>query len=241
LVRLLGKASTDGNASTIGKGGILSLDALAKAKKALQIQKDLSEKLKKLPQLNKYAGTSSIATSSSTTALTVGEVSLKSPASTSSSVPVAMKNSATVQSKAYVLASMSASMPISAGNMNFAPRMTGVGGHANISNYEAVKRAQKLVARMGFHQDTESMSFFIMFPGQMSDEFGTAGQQKPAKAPILRLDAQGREIDENGNVINKPKITNLSTIVLIPCSQKIPENKGNNIVSSALISLFCNV
>ncbi|KAJ7950876.1 U4/U6 small nuclear ribonucleoprotein Prp3 [Quillaja saponaria] len=43
----------DGPSTTAGKGGILSFDALAKAKKALQMQKELSEKIKKIPQLNK--------------------------------------------------------------------------------------------------------------------------------------------------------------------------------------------
>uniref|UniRef100_A0A9I9E147 Uncharacterized protein n=1 Tax=Cucumis melo TaxID=3656 RepID=A0A9I9E147_CUCME len=44
-----GKSSTDGTSSTAGKSGNLSLDALAKAKKALQMQKELAEKLKKIP------------------------------------------------------------------------------------------------------------------------------------------------------------------------------------------------
>lgn len=46
-----GKSSTDGTATSLtsGKSGSLSLDALAKAKKALQLQKELSEKLKKIP------------------------------------------------------------------------------------------------------------------------------------------------------------------------------------------------
>lgn len=45
-----GKSSTDGTtASVAGRSGTLSLDALAKAKKALQMQKELSEKLKKIP------------------------------------------------------------------------------------------------------------------------------------------------------------------------------------------------
>jgi U4/U6 small nuclear ribonucleoprotein PRP3 len=45
-----GKSSTDGSAiSAAGKSSSLSLDALAKAKKALQLKKELSEKLKKLP------------------------------------------------------------------------------------------------------------------------------------------------------------------------------------------------
>jgi len=47
-----GKSSTDGSSSTAGRAGSLSIDALAKAKKALQMQKDLSEKLKKIPQVN---------------------------------------------------------------------------------------------------------------------------------------------------------------------------------------------
>ena len=47
-----GKSSTDGTTSAAGKSGSLSLDALAKAKKALQMQKELSEKLKKIPLVN---------------------------------------------------------------------------------------------------------------------------------------------------------------------------------------------
>lgn len=47
-----GKSSTDGTApSAAGKSGSLSLDALAKAKRALQMQKEMSEKLKKIPQV----------------------------------------------------------------------------------------------------------------------------------------------------------------------------------------------
>lgn len=44
-----GKSSTDGTSSTAGKSGNLSLDALAEFKKTLQRQKELSEKLKKIP------------------------------------------------------------------------------------------------------------------------------------------------------------------------------------------------
>jgi len=46
-----GKSSTDGPSSTAGKPGSFSIDALAKAKKALQMQKELAEKLKKIPQV----------------------------------------------------------------------------------------------------------------------------------------------------------------------------------------------
>ena len=53
-----GKSSTDGTTSAAGKSGNLSLDALAKAKKALQMQKELSEKLKKLPLVSSHHGIS---------------------------------------------------------------------------------------------------------------------------------------------------------------------------------------
>ncbi|KAL5074526.1 hypothetical protein RYX36_013510 [Vicia faba] len=90
-----GKSSTDGSSSTAGKPGSLSIDALAKAKKALQMQKELPEKLKRIPQIVTPDG--------------------------------------------------------------------------------AIPR-------------------------------------KPTKAPVLRLDAQGREIDEHGNVVNVTKPSNLSTL-----------------------------
>lgn len=49
-----GKSSTDGTSSAAGKSGSLSLDALAKAKKALQMQKELAEKLKKIPLVSSH-------------------------------------------------------------------------------------------------------------------------------------------------------------------------------------------
>lgn len=49
-----GKSSTDGTASGAGKSGSLSLDALAKAKSALQMRKELAEKLKKIPAVSCY-------------------------------------------------------------------------------------------------------------------------------------------------------------------------------------------
>jgi len=56
------KSSTDGSAtSAAGKSSNLSLDALAKAKKALQLKKELSEKLKKLPMVRKHSCSKSLA------------------------------------------------------------------------------------------------------------------------------------------------------------------------------------
>lgn len=83
-------------------------------------------------------------------------------------------------------------------------------GLTTIPNIEAVKRAQELAARMGFRQDPEFAPLINLFPGQMATE--VAITQKPTKAPVLRLDALGREVDEHGNVVNVTKPSNLSTL-----------------------------
>lgn len=83
-------------------------------------------------------------------------------------------------------------------------------GLTAIPNIEAVKRAQELAARMGFRQDPEFAPLINLFPGQMAADVSVP--QKPSKAPVLRLDALGREIDEHGNVVNVTKPSNLSTL-----------------------------
>ncbi|KAF8397575.1 hypothetical protein HHK36_016495 [Tetracentron sinense] len=199
-----GKSSTDGTtASAAGKSGNLSLDALAKAKKALQMQKELSEKLKKIPLLNKGAN------SSSDGALKEGTKAPSSIIGTHhGSVPpktAAMTTPPQATSSALTLPAMDAASvkPPASG-------MAGLAGLTTIQNYEAVKRAQELAAKMGFHQDPEFAPLINMFPGQITTD--VAVQQKPVKAPVLRLDALGREVDEHGNVVNMPKLTNLSTL-----------------------------
>lgn len=86
------------------------------------------------------------------------------------------------------------------------PQLTGL----TAPKVEAVKRAQELAAKMGFRQDPEFAPLINMFPGQMPTE--VILQPKPAKAPVLRLDALGREVDEHGNVVNIPKLNSLSTL-----------------------------
>lgn len=83
-------------------------------------------------------------------------------------------------------------------------------GLASIPNIEAVKRAQELAAKMGFRQDPEFAPLINLFPGQMPEEVSVP--QKPTRAPVLRIDALGREIDEHGNVVNVTKPSNLSTL-----------------------------
>jgi len=83
-------------------------------------------------------------------------------------------------------------------------------GLTAVPNFEAVKRAQELAARMGFRQDPEFAPLINLFPGQVATD--VAVPQKPTKAPVLRLDALGREIDEHGNVVNVTKPSNLSTL-----------------------------
>ncbi|KAL6326515.1 hypothetical protein AAG906_008377 [Vitis piasezkii] len=184
-----GKSSTDGTTSAAGKSGNLSLDALAKAKKALQMQKELSEKLKKIPLLNKGASSSSD-----------GSPQLKP------------KEEVTLPSSTTGKLLGTSTLPAAAA-ASVMPSASGVGALAGLTsmpNFEAVKRAQELAAKMGFRQDPEFAPLINMFPGQMPTD--VAVQQKPAKAPVLRLDALGREIDEHGNVVNMPKLNNLSTL-----------------------------
>ncbi|KAF7093387.1 hypothetical protein CFC21_095801 [Triticum aestivum] len=110
-----GKSSADGTAnSSAGTSSNLSLDALAKAKKALHLKKELSEKLKRLP----------------------------------------------------------------------------------------VIPSQEIATKMGFRQDPQYAPHTSMFPGTSSE----------VNVPVLRFDAQGREIDEHGNVISVTKPSNLSTL-----------------------------
>ncbi|XP_024176819.1 protein RDM16 isoform X1 [Rosa chinensis] len=84
--------------------------------------------------------------------------------------------------------------------------MTGLTGE----KYEAVKLAQERAARMGFRHDPEFAPVINLFPGQVATD--VVPPQKPTKAPVLRLDALGREIDEHGNVVNVTKPNNLSTL-----------------------------
>ncbi|EXB88506.1 hypothetical protein L484_017259 [Morus notabilis] len=189
-----GKSSTDGTSSTAGKSGSLSLDALAKAKKALQMQKELAEKLKKIPVLNKGASSSSDASSN------LGPKEGPKLGSISSTTVVAEAASSSSTLPAASAASVNPS----------ASGMTAPAGLAGIPSYEAVKRAQALAAKMGFRQDPEFAPLINLFPGQSTAD--EAAPQKPTKAPVLRLDALGREIDEHGNVVNVTKPSNLSTL-----------------------------
>ncbi|MBA0749975.1 hypothetical protein Gogos_003846, partial [Gossypium gossypioides] len=184
-------SSTDGSSAVGRSGGNLSLDALAKAKKALQMQKDLAEKLKKIPLLNKGTGSSSVATG----------VTVQEPVS---SVTTAIASGLSSSSVLSSTSAAAASMKPPAGGVAAVP------GLASISNLEAVKRAQELAAKMGFRQDPQFAPLINLFPGQVQADILVP--QKPTKAPVLRVDALGREIDEHGNIINATKPSNLSTL-----------------------------
>ncbi|CAK9155084.1 unnamed protein product [Ilex paraguariensis] len=196
------KSSTDGTASDAGKSRGFSLDALAKAKRALQMQKELSEKLKKIPQLNKGAG-SSIDGSSQVGSKEGSKASF--PCSGIISTPVS---------------SVTAALPVLAGATSnvsaFAASVTPPGSDMShltgltAQNYAVIQRAQELAAKMVSQQDPEFDTLMNMFPGLMPAEVPV--QPKPAKTPVLLLDALGREIDEHGNLVNMRKLNNLSTL-----------------------------
>ena len=84
-------------------------------------------------------------------------------------------------------------------------------GPESTSNIEAVRKAQELAAKMAFRHDPKFSSTLNYFSGQAPTET-MAVTQKPTKPPVLRVDALGREIDENGNVISVTKPSNLSTL-----------------------------
>ncbi|XP_052875814.1 protein RDM16-like isoform X2 [Gossypium arboreum] len=155
------------------------------------MQKDLAEKLKKIPLLNKGTGSSSVATS----------VTVQGPVS---SVTTAIASGPSSSSVLPSTSAAAASMKPPAGGVAAVP------GLASISNLEAVKRAQELAAKMGFRQDPQFAPLINLFPGQVQAD--TLVPQKPTKAPVLRVDALGREIDEHGNLINATKPSNLSTL-----------------------------
>ncbi|KAK6228087.1 Small nuclear ribonucleoprotein Prp3 [Theobroma cacao] len=184
-------SSTDGSSAAGKSGGNLSLDALAKAKKALQMQKELAEKLKKIPSLNRGPSSSS--------GVTTGTV--QGPASSVTYAIASGPSSSAVLPPTSVAA---ASVKQPAGGMASVP------GLASIPNLEAVKRAQELAAKMGFRQDPQFAPLINLFPGQVQTDVPVP--QKPTKAPVLRVDALGREIDEHGNIINVTKPSNLSTL-----------------------------
>ncbi|XP_027367925.1 protein RDM16 isoform X2 [Abrus precatorius] len=198
-------SSTDGSSSTAGKPGSLSIDALAMAKKALQKQKELSEKLKKFPQLNKSSAQnvqrSSDLGSKNESTMPSSSVGVASKTSDSASLGQ-VANTSIFPSTAAAAAAIYAN-PLASGT-------SATGGIASLPNFEAVRRAQELATRMGFRQDPQFAPIINMFPGQMVTD--VAIPQKPTKAPVLRLDAQGREIDEHGNVVNVTKPSNLSTL-----------------------------
>ncbi|XP_071692486.1 protein RDM16-like isoform X1 [Rutidosis leptorrhynchoides] len=184
-----GKSSTDGNsADAAGKSGGISLDVLSKAKATLLKRKELAEKMKKIPMLNKGVNSSTER---------IGQISTKevSKAPSSSGMFPGPPQPVTIGSTAPM-------QPLGSG----VPQLAGL----TAPKYEAVKRAQELAAKMGFRQDPEFAPLINMFPGQMPPDVTL--QPKPAKAPVLRLDHLGREVDEHGNVVNIPKLNNLSTL-----------------------------
>ncbi|CAA0836742.1 Pre-mRNA-splicing factor 3 [Striga hermonthica] len=199
-----GKSSTDGTASDVGKSRGLSLDALAKAKRALQMQKELALRMKKIPALNRDSA--SIGGGSSG----VGEKEVAKFASSSKGIlptPAPPVSSSVIPSGAAVSAST-----LPSPSTTVTPPPSGLPHLPGLTpqKYEAVKRAQELAAKMGFRQDPEFAPLINMFPGQMPPEVTI--QPKPSKAPVLRLDALGREVDEHGNVVNVPKVNSLSTL-----------------------------
>ncbi|KAH1267685.1 hypothetical protein AAZX31_01G215400 [Glycine max] len=167
------------------------------------MQKELSEKLKKIPQLNKSSSQNSQGSSN------LGSMNESAVPSSAAGVALKSSTSASLGHVANMSMFPSTAFAASANTPVIGTSAVGI-PNATLPNLEAVRRAQELAARMGFRQDPQFAPLINMFPGQMVTD--VALLQKPTKAPVLRLDAQGREIDEQGNVINVTKPINLSTL-----------------------------
>ncbi|TMX00426.1 hypothetical protein EJD97_000857 [Solanum chilense] len=195
--KVLGKSSTDGAAHDTGKSAILSIDAKGNAYELKQRHKVLKEKLKRIPLLNKGAnstrdGSSQMGSRESLKAPSTNVAILPPPVASSNAEILPTPGSA--RSTSTIATMVSANMLPSS-----LPHIVGL----TAQSYEAIKRAQEFSAKIEFRQDPECPSLINMFPGQMPPEVTI--QPKLAKAPVLRLDAFGREIDEQGNVVNVPK------------------------------------
>lgn len=194
-----GKSSTDGTSSAAGKTGSLSLDALAKAKQALQRHKELTEMKKALLSKSNRSSTDAGDGSKGTSSGPGMVQGLVSSNTVSSSVPTGAGSASSTLSSGVT----ASAKPSPAGGAS-------IPGLASMPDYEAVKRAHEVAAKLGFRQDPLFPTPLNLFPGQMPTEI--AAPQKPTKAPVLRVDALGREIDEHGNVVNVTKPNNLSTL-----------------------------
>ncbi|KAH7285667.1 hypothetical protein KP509_33G040100 [Ceratopteris richardii] len=157
-------------------------EAILKAKLTLEKQKMLAEKLKKIPQVS-----TSLASN------------LKS--TSSSSFPKSVSQQTGI-GEAIPAKAMGGNVPV----VSNVPPFSGLApGTAPIS--DALKKVQEVAARLGISQSADS--FLSLMQGS---ELGTAAHQREVKRPVLLLDALGREIDEHGNIVERTKIGNLSTL-----------------------------
>lgn len=160
--------------------------------------------MKKLPQLNK-AGSATMTTSTTAPLLSaVASLGGITPAPGAQTAP-SQTNQVVMPVPGVVPPNMIGMMP------GMIPGMPAIGtpNVGALANYEAIKRAHELAMRLGFHQIPFGMP---LMPTMMPTNFAEDGGSKSVKAPVLRLDAQGREIDEHGNVVERSKVTNVSTL-----------------------------
>ncbi|KAH0670304.1 hypothetical protein KY290_026764 [Solanum tuberosum] len=195
--KVLGKSSTDGAARDTGKSATLSIDAKGNANDLKQRHKALKEKLKRIPLLIKGANSTRDGSSQMGS-----KESLKAPSTNVAILPppVASSDAGILPTPGSERSTSSIATMVSVNMLpSSLPHVAGL----TAQSYEAMKRAQEFSAKIEFRQDPECPSLTNMFPGQMPPE--VIIQPKLAKATVLRLDAFGREIDEQGNVVNVPK------------------------------------
>lgn len=225
-------APAAGGAAPAAKPGLVSLDALAKAKKALQMQKELNEKLKKLPQLQKatpaapaFSPAPAPSLPSTTPVLnpTAAAVAAAAAAAKAAAAAVAAKAGlagAPELPPGIPLAPAGVKVPPTAASLAAAAAAAGL--PVTLPGVSGAIPASPLLAA------SELLPTPGVTPGVPPDASGAGagagagvgarGKPVTARAPVLRLDALGREVDEEGNVVERGKIGPVNTLKV--CSRR---------------------
>eukprot|EP00271_Cylindrocystis_brebissonii_P010259 TRINITY_DN2639_c0_g1_i6.p1 TRINITY_DN2639_c0_g1~~TRINITY_DN2639_c0_g1_i6.p1 ORF type:complete len:1240 (+),score=382.36 TRINITY_DN2639_c0_g1_i6:444-4163(+) len=209
-----------------------TLDALAKAKAALQRQKEFA---KKNPQLAKPTSLS-IGTPSSAAPSTIpAPTSLPPPPSLSTPLTPTMPSASALPPPGMPPAAPSHQSPFMPGLFpGLLPGVSGMFPNMNMNmmpgmmpSLDAMLKAQQAMAQqMGFALPTSvappvqpsgawpptGPPSTVEGGGAAAAAAAGAAEAKPAKAPVLRLDKRGRELDEEGNVVERVKQGPISTL-----------------------------
>eukprot|EP00897_Mesotaenium_endlicherianum_P004436 jgi/Mesen1/401/ME000010S_10855 len=200
-----GTASGAPGGTSLPKAGGLTLEALAKVKLTLQKHKELQEKLKKMPQVSKPAGTPPAPAPASEAPPAAPGPAASEPSTSSATaaagVPGLVPGGGFPGAMPGLLPGMMPGMQGMQGMQGFMPgMMTGLNAYLNA----------EMARRMGIQAPPGGVPGMGYAPA--AAPAAAAQQEAQKKPPRLKLDAQGRLVDEEGNVMEEPKTGPMSTL-----------------------------